>query len=215
VNQEASPLGEDKPPLREDKPPLRQDKPLPRDDSRRYPVGVTALRILALVGVIAITVYVYSIRDQAEELARFGLPGIFLLSVLANATIIFPAPGLLFIFAAGGIFNPIWVAIAAGAGAILGELTGYLAGFSGRGLLENSAVYKRLEDLTRRFGGWTILVLAALPNPFFDIAGAAAGALRMPVATFLIYGLVGKVIKMFAFAYAGALSIDWILQFLE
>lgn len=168
--------------------------------------------VLALV--IAITVYVYSIRDQAEQLARYGLPGVFLLSVLSNATIVLPAPGLLFVFAAGGLFNVFGVAVAAGAGAIIGELTGYLAGFSGRAVIERSKVYERLEQLTQRYGGWTILVLAAVPNPFFDLGGVAAGALRMPVATFLLWGFVGKTIKMLGIAYAGALSIDWLLRLL-
>ena len=185
------------------------------EQARRFPLGVAALRILALAAVIAISVYVFSIRDQVEELAAFGLPGIFLLSVLSNATVILPAPGLLFVLLAGALFNPMAVAIAAGAGATLGELTGYLAGFSGRGLLEQSEIYHRLERLTRRYGGWTILVLAAIPNPIMDIAGAAAGALRMPVVTFLLWALIGKTIKMLLVAYAGALSIDWVAQFMR
>ena len=68
-------------------------------------------RIISLLAVIAITVYVYSIRDQAVELATYGYPGIFLLSILANATIILPAPGILFVFFMGAIFNPIGVSI--------------------------------------------------------------------------------------------------------
>jgi len=35
-------------------------------------------------------------------------------------------------------FNPFWVAIASGAGAALGELSGYLVGFSGQPMLEQS-----------------------------------------------------------------------------
>lgn len=186
----------------------------PKAQDRRLPWGTIALRIVVLALVIAVTVYVYSIRDQAEELARYGLPGVFLLSVLSNSTIVLPAPGLLFVFAAGGLLQPIGVAIAAGAGAIIGELTGYLAGFSGRAVVERTKVYERLEQLTQRYGGWAILVLAAVPNPFFDLAGVAAGVLRMPLATFLIWGFVGKSLKMLAIAYAGALSIDWLLRLL-
>ena len=179
-----------------------------------WPRRITVLRALALVAVIGITVFIYSIRDQAETLEGYGYPGIFLLSLLANATVILPAPGIAITFAAGGVFDPFWVGVAAGTGAALGELTGYLAGYSGRGVLEGSAVYERLLDLTRRFGNWTILVLAIIPNPFFDVAGAAAGALRMPVSTFLLWATIGKLIKMWAFAYAGALSIDWVLRLL-
>ena len=178
------------------------------------PRRITVLRALALLAVIAITVFIYSIRDQAERLEGYGYPGIFLLSVLANATIVLPAPGIAITFAAGGVFDPFWVGIAAGTGAALGELTGYLAGFSGRGVLEGTAVYQRLLELTRRFGNWTILVLAVIPNPFFDVAGAAAGALRMPLTTFLLWATIGKLIKMWIVAYAGAFSVDWVVRLL-
>ena len=175
---------------------------------------VAVLRVVALLAVIAITVFIYSVRDQAEQFRAFGYPGIFILSLLSNATIILPAPGLAITFAAGGVFDPFWVGIAAGVGAAIGELTGYLAGFSGRGVVEGTKVYERMEDLTRRYGSWTVLFLAIVPNPFFDVAGAAAGALRMPVATFLLWATIGKIIKMWIVAYAGALSVDWVVQLL-
>lgn len=182
--------------------------------ARPLPRRIIVLRAVALLAVIAITVFIYSIRDQAERLGAYGYPGIFLLSLLANATIILPAPGIAITFAAGGVFDPLWVGVAAGTGAALGELTGYLAGYSGRGVLEASPIYQRLEDLTRRYGNWTILVLAIIPNPFFDVAGAAAGALRMPVTTFLLWATIGKLIKMWAVAYAGAFSVDWVVRLL-
>ena len=178
------------------------------------PRRITVLRALALLAVIAVTVFIYSIRDQAERLEGYGYPGIFLLSLLSNATIVLPAPGIAITFAAGGVFDPFWVGVAAGTGAALGELTGYLAGFSGRGVLEGTAVYQRLLELTRRFGNWTILVLAVIPNPFFDVAGAAAGALRMPLTTFLLWATIGKLIKMWIVAYAGAFSVDWVVRLL-
>ena len=59
-------------------------------------------RILSLVAVIAITVYVYSVRDKAEELALYGYPGIFLIALLTNATVLLPAPGIAVVFAMGG-----------------------------------------------------------------------------------------------------------------
>ena len=57
-----------------------------------------------------------------------------------------------------------------------------------------------------------ILVLAIIPNPFFDLAGIAAGTLKMPVWQFLLACLVGKTIKMVAFAYAGAGSHHHLLR---
>ncbi len=172
------------------------------------------LRVLALAAVIAITAYIYACRSQLEHLEVYGYPGIFLLSILANATVILPAPGIAITFALGAVFNPIGVAIAAGAGASLGELTGYLAGLSGQAFVERTDLYDRLEHWTKRYGGLFILVLALIPNPFFDLAGAAAGALRMPVHKFLFWTLIGKTIKMLGFAYAGGVSSDWLLRLL-
>jgi uncharacterized membrane protein YdjX (TVP38/TMEM64 family) len=65
-----------------------------------------------------------------------------------------------------------------------------------------------------RRGGPAVLVLAFIPNPFFDVAGAAAGALRMPIARFLVWVWVGKLLKMLLFAYAGSASIDWLARLL-
>lgn len=178
----------------------------PPASSRR----LTLLRLLALLAVVGITILVFSLRDRAEDLAAFGYPGIFVLSLLANATLIFPAPGWAVTFAMGAVFHPLGVALAAGSGATLGELTGYMAGFSGQAVIENARVYERLLSWMRRFGGWTIIALAAIPNPVFDLAGMAAGALRMPVGLFLLYTWIGKMIKMGLLAFGGAASIDWL-----
>lgn len=169
-------------------------------------------RILALVAVIAITLFVFSIRDKVAELQAYGYPGIFILSVLANATVILPAPGIALTYAFGAVFHPIGVALAAGAGAALGELTGYLAGFSGQGVVNDIPMYERITEWTEQYGGWVVLILAFIPNPFFDVAGAAAGALKMRVHTFLIWALIGKILKMLVIAYAGAASLDWLLN---
>jgi membrane protein YqaA with SNARE-associated domain len=166
--------------------------------------------------VIAITVYVYNIRDQAEQLARYGYPGIFLLSILANATVLLPAPGIVFVFFMGAVFNPVGVAIAAGLGAAIGEMSGYLAGFSGQAIVENTTYYQRIlgwMENNQFKASMVILVLAFIPNPFFDLAGISAGTLRMPVIRFLFFCAIGKILKMFIFAYAGYAGITTLQEF--
>jgi membrane protein YqaA with SNARE-associated domain len=165
---------------------------------------LTLARIFALVAVIVITIYVYTLRDRADQLEIYGYPGIFILSFLSYATVLLPAPGVAIVFTMGSVFNPIGVGIAAGAGAALGELSGYLAGFSGQAVIERATIYERLTRWMRRNGPLTILVLAALPNPLFDLAGVAAGALKMPVLKFFFWCWIGETIKMTIFALAGA-----------
>lgn len=172
------------------------------------------VRVLALLAVVGLTVLLVSLRDRAAELARYGYPGIFLLSLVSNATLIMPMPGVAITFAAGAVFHPLAVGLAAGAGATLGEMTGYLAGFGGQGVLERTPMYDRLERFTKRHGRWAIFALALVPNPAFDLAGAAAGALRMPIGEFLLWAFLGKLLKMTGFALAGSQSAVWFLEFM-
>jgi membrane protein YqaA with SNARE-associated domain len=161
-------------------------------------------RVLALIFVVGITVLLYLNRERVQELEEFGYPGIFLVSLLSNATLILPVPGVLFTSAMGAVFNPFWVAIAAGSGASIGELSGYLAGYSGQGIVERTAWHIRVENWMRKYGGITIFVLAFVPNPIFDIAGLTAGILKLPVWKFLFWCLLGKIGKMMLFAYGGS-----------
>lgn len=166
------------------------------------------VRLIALVLAVALSVFIFSVRHRAEQLAVYGYPGIFLLSFLAYATVLLPAPGVAVVFAMGAIFHPLGVALAAGSGAALGEISGYLAGFSGQAVIERADLYERLTAWMQRNGPLTVLLLSALPNPFFDLAGVAAGALRMPLLRFLLWCWIGETVKMLVFAAAGFTSIN-------
>ncbi len=168
---------------------------------------LTVARIAALIFVIGLTVFLLMNRSQVSKLGAFGYPGIFLVSILANATILLPLPGVMITSAMGAIFNPFLVAIAAGSGSALGELSGYLAGFSGQGVMERVPMYDRMEALITRYGSPAIFILALIPNPFFDMGGMIAGALKVPVAKFLFWCWLGKILKMFAFAYLGSMGV--------
>lgn len=171
---------------------------------------LTLFRVFTLIVVILLSVYIFSIRDRAPQLEVYGYPGIFLLSFLAYATVLLPAPGVAVVFAMGAVFHPVGVALAAGAGAALGELTGYLAGFSGQEVVERVETYERFSQWMRKNGPLTILFLSAIPNPFFDLAGLAAGALKMKIFRFLLWCWVGETIKMLVFSYAGTISLNWL-----
>ncbi len=175
---------------------------------------MTAARIAVLIIVIAITILVYSLRHEVRMLKQYGYIGIFAINVIGSATIVLPAPALSMVFMAGGLdaFDPFWIGVAAGAGATIGELTGYGAGFSGQPIIENAKMYERLHHLTERYGMLTIFILAIIPLPFFDLAGIAAGALKMPMHKFLLSTLSGKLIKMWLAAYAGAGAFLWLGQ---
>jgi len=182
--------------------------------SRASSARLTAFRVFVFLLVVALSVAIFFLRPDAKRLAAYGYPGVFLISFLTSATVLLPAPGIAVVFAMGGFLSPLLVSLAAGSGAALGEISGYAAGFSGRGVVEKMDLYNRIVQWMRKYGDLTILVLAIVPNPFFDLAGMAAGAMRMPFARFLFWCLVGKVIKMIVVAYTGAYSIGWLTNYL-
>lgn len=140
-----------------------------------------------------------------DSLGNWGYVGIFLIMLLNNATVIFPAPGLLAVLAAGKAYNFILVGIAGGLGAAFGELVGYLFGYGSTAMVEEkkNKWYARVEKWMQQNGFLTILLLAAIPNPFFDVAGITAGALKYKWWKFLIACAIGAIIKATLFAYFG------------
>jgi membrane protein YqaA with SNARE-associated domain len=172
-------------------------------------------RGLVIALVVGISVLIWSFHDKFAELAAVGYPGIFLVSLLGNATIILPAPSLALVFAMGSALPPLLVGLAAGLGSALGELTGYAAGFGGRAVIEDQKWYDRMAAWMQRRGAITIFVLSVIPNPLIDVAGIAAGTLRYPIWRFFVFCLLGKLIKTCLAAWAGSQSIVFIEKFLH
>jgi membrane protein DedA with SNARE-associated domain len=167
------------------------------------------IRVITLIVVIGVTILILVNRHKLTHLGVYGYPGIFLLSIVANATVIIPVPGVLLTSTLATIFPPLGVAIAAGLGAAIGELTGYMAGFSGQAVIENRPQYDKLTKWMKKYGDPTIFVLAFVPNPAFDLAGIIAGALKMPIYRFLFWCALGKILKMLIFAFAGSTISGW------
>jgi membrane protein YqaA with SNARE-associated domain len=181
--------------------------------------GVPGLwwRVLALLFALTISVLVFLYRDRVAEFGSYGYLGLFIVSVVGNATVLLPVPSLAATFITGGILNPLFVGIVSGAGMAIGELSGYLAGYGGGAIIaaEDQERYQRLENWMRRYGALTIFVLSAIPNPLFDLAGIAAGALHYPLWRFLLVCFLGKTLKGLVLAFAGSRSLDWINRFLR
>lgn len=188
------------------------DEPLVGADRKGPPDRrMTLLRLLTLGLFAVIMTVIFLMRDHIQDLAHYGYLGIFLTTLIANATVFLPVPGVAAVFALGAVFNPFLTAIFAGLGAAVGELSGYLLGFSGQGLVERAGWYQRIRywmiTHPKRID-FGVLALAAIPNPFFDAAGIAAGTLKIPVWRFFIFCALGSIIKMLIFAYFGATILN-------
>ena len=165
---------------------------------------VAQTRPLGLLVALAITGLVFAGQEYLQQPDRFGYAGVFMLSLIGNASLVLPLPTFMAAFAGGSVLDPLAVGVIAAAGATIGELTGYLAGSSGRVTIEKRETYRRVHEWMRRRGLRTLFVLAAIPNPLFDIAGMTAGVLRFPVPAFLLATWAGKTVKFLAIAFLGA-----------
>ena len=112
--------------------------------------------VLTLVVVIAITVGIYLVYgrhlEKLAELKNYAYWGAFLISLVGNATVILPAAVLpilsaigIFLYPGTGPIGPIMVGLAGGVGAAIGEMTGYMVGYSGREIAKRSKMYRYNE----------------------------------------------------------------------
>lgn len=174
-------------------------------------------RLVILLFAIGLTALIFIYREQVARFSTYGYLGLFFVSVIGNATVLLPVPSLAATFVTGGVFNPLIVGIVSGAGMAIGELSGYLAGYGGGAIIESQdrVRYERMENWMRRYGLVTIFVLSVIPNPIFDLAGIAAGALHFPLWQFLLICFLGKTVKGIALACAGAQSMQWLERLLH
>lgn len=163
-------------------------------------------KILFLIISIAISAVIIINKDKFTDLAGYGYLGIFLISILGNATIVIPAPVILTAFVGGSIFNPFLVGVITALGATIGELTGYLAGIGGKVFIKENTKYQKIKSWVQKRGFLTIFTLAAIPNPLFDLAGIASGISGFPLWKFLLATFLGKTLKFLIVALLGAYS---------
>jgi len=169
----------------------------------------------ALLLVIAITLGIFLFYQQnpsmVEKLEGYGYLGAFLVSLVCNATVILPAGNILILSVLGAVLpSAVVVGLVGGAGAAIGEITGYMAGYSGRGLAERSKMYNRVEGWMRRWGALTIFIMAVVPF-VFDLAGIAAGVLRFPFWKFFLLCWLGRTLLYVGAALAGAWGWEAVL----
>jgi uncharacterized membrane protein YdjX (TVP38/TMEM64 family) len=173
-------------------------------------------RTAALLFSVGITLTLFLYRQRIAQFSAYSYWGLLIISIVGNATVLLPVPSLAATFVAGGIFNPVLAGIVSGAGMAIGELSGYLAGYGGTAIVATTQqeVFQRLQSWMQRHGFLTILILSAIPNPVFDLAGMAAGMSHYPVASFLAACFLGKTVKGVVFAFAGAHSVPWLERWL-
>ena len=179
-----------------------------RQNSRSWAV----LPLLALLVVVGTVVGVFFLRNSLDP-DQVGYPLIAALSFFASAGLVIPVPGIASVCAGGWLLSPVLVALVAGATGTIGELTGYMLGFSGSRVAQKSRLYQRIEGWMKHRGWLVIFILSILPNPIFDLAGIAAGVLRYPIKLFLVWIWIGTFLKFLIVTHACAHSVEGVMGF--
>ena len=159
-----------------------------------------------------------SIATRSNDfVSKWGYIGVFLVSLISSASIIFPIPIFILIFTFGSILNPFLLALVAAIGSTIGETTGYLLGLGGKEILEKryGRQLKMIKKMFQKYGSiaW-IIILGASPLPD-DIAGIFCGVIKYDFKKYFIATFIGKLILYLILAYSGHYSIGWVLDYVQ
>jgi len=177
-----------------------------------------AISLLILILVLAITITLFLFFQQnpekINEFEKYGYPSAFLISLVSTATIILPVPGILLVIAIGATLNSVLVGLISAVGGSIGEMTGYMLGYSGRGFAKSNKMLVRAEGWMKRRGFVTVFLFSLIPLLPIDVVGVVSGALRFPIWKFLLACFLGKALLYIVLIQTGAWGWDALLRYI-
>ena len=149
-----------------------------------------------------------------------GYLGGFIISLIGNATILFPFPYVGVAFILGGlreeltlvfVFDPWLIGLISGLGAMIGEMTGYLIGYGGGRLIDEgqTSAFKRYVDSHPRATPFVVWLLAVTPIPD-DVLVVPLGAARYSWWKVALAQLIGKSMFLLCIAWSGRIGLDFV-----
>jgi membrane protein YqaA with SNARE-associated domain len=167
------------------------------------------LSIATFLIMVVITLALWQGWIPIEWLISLGYKGIFVISLI-NGIAPFGGPSQIATFFLSSRLNPFFVGIASATGGAIGELAGYAFGYYLR-RAQTANVERKIEQLanwrllriTRERSFFPLLILASIPNPFFDPVSALAGSLKIGLVQYFIPVWIGKTIRHLVISYAG------------
>jgi membrane protein YqaA with SNARE-associated domain len=184
------------------------DSPKPIAQAAGGAVRRTQLLRPILIGLLAVVlnVVVYKLPIDYGSFGNYAYVGVFLITLIANATTFVPVPYYSVVARIAAQSDNLALVIVAGAlGSTVGESVAFFIGRSGRGLIADTRLYRWVDrQLRHPWRAFAVLfALAAPPNPAFDVAGLAAGALGLPYWMFFIAVFLGRLIRVGLIALIG------------
>lgn len=186
----------------------------------RHRLASLALALVALGAALTASMALLLNPNLTDQLDSYSYAGVFLVNLVSTATLFFPVPGItaaanvLIATEASDARYPWLVGVAGGGGMAVGELTAYYVGVLGSHVVSAQPLPRRIEPiasrvsdiirrLMHRWGVITLFVLAAIPDPVFEVAAVSAGSVRMPLHRYCIAVLAGCIVRGLTLAYLG------------
>lgn len=145
-------------------------------------------------------------EEKLQNFASTAYLVVFGVTLLSNMAILVPVVfHVSIMMAAARYWDPVLIGLVASVGGVLGELTGYYAGYLGKKIirLEGAPGYERLVSWMERYGPWGIFLICVQPILPVDIAGLLAGASKLTLWKFLLPCWAGKLCKYVVACYLG------------
>ena len=154
------------------------------------------------------------ITELLKSLAtQYGYLGMLVISFLGAASIFFPIPytSILLFLAMESDLNPYLLALSAGVGAGLGEITGYYLGRFGRRLIgeERKRKLRALYQVIGEKGLIAVFIFALTPLPD-DLLFIPLGLLGYPLLPVLLVCIAGKILMSLIITLFGRYSKGFI-----
>lgn len=174
---------------------------------------IQSITFATLIVAVAISVYLfiqYSFpgKDITSAALKIGYFGIFLFAFLLDISFQLIGPDVLLLAGAVSNFNMIYVTLAICLGTSLAGFVGYSIGkVYGEPALKffmNEKRYERLKILFKKYGKFTMTILAISPLPYFPILG---GIFQLTPRAFIWYALIPRILRFIAGAYIITLII--------
>jgi len=206
----------------------KNDESESRLSVRDITLGVLTLVLTILLCLIAI--YYKDYLLGARYVATYGLLGMLIVAFLGGSVlsmIAIPVPYWLLVFTLPSILAPqfqigapVLVGVVSGVGASLGQLLTFMLGYGGRDLSQklaykfNRSLYDRALRWAQRHGSLAVFLMSAIINPFHLPMTLAMASLRYPVWKFLLFSLLGNLLKSSFIAFCGYFGLTSLFHFL-
>ncbi|MCL6540249.1 MAG: VTT domain-containing protein [Roseiflexus sp.] len=166
---------------------------------------IRPMLVAAIAIALNIIAYLIIPPDLAYRLGSLGYIGVFLITLISNATIVVPIPYFGLVAALSPGLSMVGVGIAGALGSVIGESVGFFVGRSGRGVVEQTRFYRWVQrQLEHQWRAFVVLfALSAPPNPAFDVAGLTAGAMGLPYWIFLSAVFLARLVRFGIVAFVG------------